>query len=97
MISLKASRALFAHIFYIATQALLSNGPEMTMTNEKTSISNDDTADGPNATGNQKAAKSFISDERRFLDALEDDEVREILRGLRQSQEHPPTKKTLAK
>ena len=64
------------------------------MTNENTSISNDDTAEGPNATGNQKAAKSFISDERRFLDALEDDEARGVLRGLHQSQEHPPAKKT---
>ncbi len=73
------------------------------MTNEKTAIANEGTTGaaspscspkslGPKSLG-PKAAKSFISDERRILDALEDDEVREVLRGFHQVPEHRPAKK----
>lgn len=60
------------------------------MTNGKTSAA----ASGQNVSGNL-AAKT--SDERRFLDAIEDDEVKEALRGFHQSQENPPAKKTPAR
>lgn len=60
------------------------------MTNGKTSAA----ASGQNVSGNLAAESS---DERRFLDAIEDDEVKEVLRGFRQSQENPPTKKTSAR
>ena len=60
------------------------------MTNGKTPAA----ASGKNVSDNL-AAKS--SDERRFLDAIEDDEVKEVLRGFHQSHENPPAKKTSAK
>ena len=60
------------------------------MTNGKTSAA----ASGQNVSGNLAAESS---DERRFLDAIEDDEVKEVLRGFHQSQESPPTKKTSAR
>jgi hypothetical protein len=58
------------------------------MTNGKTSATAADASGDP-------AAKS--SDERRFLDALEDDEVKEVLRTFHQSQESSSAKRTLAK
>jgi hypothetical protein len=57
------------------------------MTNQKAAIANDDTTDREEPLSNRKTAqvsagKTFISDERRVQDALEDDEVREVLRAL---------------
>lgn len=60
------------------------------MTNGKTSAA----ASGQNASGNLAAESS---DERRLLDAIEDDEVKEVLRGFHQSQENPPAKKASAR
>jgi len=59
------------------------------MTNQKAAIANDDTTGGTNPLGGPMTAqvygeKTFISDERRVQDALEDDEVREALRALHQ-------------
>ncbi len=55
------------------------------MPNSKTAIANDAT-DNATSPGRRKTAqasgeKTFISDERRVQDALEDDEVREALRA----------------
>jgi len=65
------------------------------MMTKKTAAKDETTRASPSPS--HKATKSFISDERRVLDALEDDEVREVLRGFHQSSEHPPVKKTLVK
>jgi hypothetical protein len=64
------------------------------MASEKTS--NEETTERNPSCG-QKTTSSFISRERRFQDALEDDEVREVLRGFHQLSEHAPVKKTMAK
>ena len=54
------------------------------MTNRKPAIANDAT-DSANPLSGKTAQvsdkKTFISDERRVRDALEDDEVREVLRA----------------
>lgn len=57
------------------------------MTNQKTAIANDDTTGGtvassPGKTAQASGEKNFNSDERRVQDALEDDEVREVLHDL---------------
>jgi hypothetical protein len=57
------------------------------MTDEKTSIADDDTAGGQR---DNKPSRSFVSDERRLLDALEDDEVKEVLRGFQRIAGTPP-------
>ena len=62
------------------------------MTNEKTAIINDEAASRANSSCSN--AKSFISRERSFQDALEDDEVREVLRGFHQLSKGSPAKKT---
>jgi hypothetical protein len=59
---------------------------EKKMTNQKAAIANDatDSAAPPSSpkTAQVSDGKTFISDERRVQDALEDDEVREALRAL---------------
>lgn len=69
------------------------------MTNEKTATAKDGTSSGAGPSPGRKTTKSFMSDERerRFLDALEDDEVREVLRGFHRLAGHPSAKKTLMK
>jgi hypothetical protein len=62
------------------------------MTNQKAAIANDDTTGEVNPLSSRKNAqvsdkKTFISDERRVQDALEDDEVWEALRALHQVRE----------
>jgi hypothetical protein len=56
------------------------------MTNNKTPIGNGMTGGG-NPSGGAKT-KSYVSEERRIQDALEDDEVSEALRSLRRLPEH---------
>jgi hypothetical protein len=61
------------------------------MTKQKADIAKDDTPGGANALTSRKAAqvcdeKTFISDECRVQDALEDDEVREVLRESHQEE-----------
>ena len=55
------------------------------MTNKKAAIANDATDSATPPSGPKTARvsdkKTFISDERRAQDALEDDEVREALRA----------------
>jgi hypothetical protein len=58
------------------------------MTNNKTVIGNDGMTGGGNPSGGAKT-KSYVSEERRIQDALEDDEVGEALRSLRRLPEHP--------
>lgn len=67
------------------------------MTNGKTAIANHEAAGKPNPSCSHKTAKLFISRERRFQDALEDDEVREALQGFRQLPGNQSAKKVLAK
>jgi hypothetical protein len=62
------------------------------MTNQKAAIANDDPTGGATPSSSGKTAqvsdeKTFISDERRVEDALEDDEVREVLRAFHQVRE----------
>ena len=64
---------------------MVSDDLEKRMTNRKAAIANDVT-DGAAPLSSRKTAqaaveKTFISDERRVQDALEDDEVREVLRA----------------
>jgi len=53
------------------------------MTNQKTAVTNDGMTGGANPASSREE-QSFISDERRVQDALEDDEVREVLRAFHQ-------------
>jgi len=62
------------------------------MTNQKAAIANDDPTGGATPSSSGKTVqvsdeKTFISDERRVQDALEDDEVREVLRAFHQVRE----------
>jgi hypothetical protein len=57
------------------------------MTDQKTAVANDGATGGAKPSSSRKTTrvsheKRFISDERRVQDALEDDEVREVLRAL---------------
>ena len=61
------------------------------MTNPETAIAND-APDGATPPSRRKTAqapgeKTFISDERRVEDALEDDEVREALRAAHEAEQ----------
>jgi len=64
---------------------VVSDDLEKRMTNKKAAIANDatDSATPPSPPKTAPASdqKTFISDERRVQDALEDDEVREALRA----------------
>jgi hypothetical protein len=64
---------------------VVSDDLEKTMTNQKAAIANDatDSTTPPSSPKTAQASdkKTFISDERRVQDALEDDEVREALRA----------------
>jgi hypothetical protein len=82
LISLKASSSLWGRLLY---ENVVSDDWEKTMTNQKAAIANDAT-DSATPLSSRKTAqasdqKTFISDERRVQDALEDDEVREMLRA----------------
>ncbi len=62
------------------------------MTNQKGAITHAETTGAANALSSPKTAqasdeKTFISDERRVQDALEDDEVREALRAVHRVRE----------
>jgi hypothetical protein len=62
------------------------------MTDQKAAVANDDTTGGANPWSSRKTAqvsaeKTFISDQSRVQDALEDDEVWEALRALHQVRE----------
>jgi hypothetical protein len=63
---------------------VISDDLEKRMTNKKAAIANDATDSATPLSGPKTAQasdkKTFISDERRVQDALEDDEVREVLR-----------------
>lgn len=63
----------------------------------KMTIAKDKTTSGTIPSCSQETTKSFISRERRFQDALEDDDVREVLRGSHQLSEHPPARTRLVK
>ena len=68
------------------------------MTNETTAVANE-TSSRLSPSSSRETTKSFMPDERerRFLDALEDDEVKEVLRGFHQLAGQPSVKKTLMK
>jgi hypothetical protein len=62
------------------------------MTNQKAVVAYDDPTGGANHLSGREATqvsdkKTFISDERRVQDALEDDEVREVLCAFHQVRE----------
>jgi hypothetical protein len=87
--------ALLRACFYYAGATQLAMTGRRCVTNEKTTVGNDGTTGGTRPSSEDKTAKSSISRERRFLDAIEDDDVREVLRGFHQLPRHPisPAKK----
>ena len=102
----KSEPSLISLKAYTALQDILSELPRAAakpttiwrrrMTIKKT-IANDKMTSGTIPSCSQKTTKSFISRERRFQDALEDDQVREVLRGFHQLSGHPPVRPRLVK
>jgi hypothetical protein len=93
LISLKASSSLQGILLALpCSESVVSDDLEKMNDGPKAAIANDDMTGGANPLSSRKTApvsdeKTFISDERRVQDALEDDEVRELLRAFHQVQE----------
>jgi hypothetical protein len=70
---------------------------EKVMTSKKVAVDSEGTTGETKLPCSDEATKSSISRELHFEDALEDDDVREVLRGFHKLSEHPPVKKTSVK